>query len=180
MIVPMLSSTRATPTDETSVRRRRPSAAGARAGLRGKPRPVRPPGSFPRPWPARWSRQRSAGRFARVRRQTASNERGICGFNVRGGAGACASNLPQHLVHRTDKRRLARQDLIQDSAQGIDIAAFVQLVNAARSLFRRHVGRRTQDTALHGSIGGAKAVRFPGSPQVWQTRAALSPGPSRE
>ena len=84
--------------------------------------------------------------------------------------------LVQHLPHRlhrraSGKRRLARQQFIEDRAETIDIHGGRQLLRLATRLLRRHVTGRAEHR--HRARERAVLLHQPGQPEVRQMRLAL-------
>ena len=69
------------------------------------------------------------------------------------------------------ERPLAGQQLVEDDAEAVDVAAAIDPARLAPRLLGRHVGRRAQDLAL---LGHRDLFRLPlGQAEVHQVRAAL-------
>ena len=130
-----------------------------------QPRSSRPPaapasarraaiGPGPRPNPPPW-RSAVAGSFCRHFRQIVSSSRGVFGCNCRGRTGSSDQHLHDRVQRgRPLERRPARQALVQDRPQRIDVRRRPDVRDLAAGLLRGHVARRAHDRA------GRRQARF--------------------
>ena len=97
-------------------------------------------------------------------RQIVSKSRGTLPLSLRGLDRFLVDHLVDQHPHVTSKRKFPCEQLEQDHAQRVDIGSAVRLVGFALGLFRRHVGGRAEDLAVHSH--GDLADVTPGQAKV--------------
>ena len=62
--------------------------------------------------------------------------------------------------HRGAKRRMTRNQVVEDGAQGIDVHGQPGLIDVSRGLLRGHVAWRSKDLSGNGELLAARSVRL--------------------